>query len=497
MLIPFTEPSLCRYIYINPANNRVHLMMPIVSGISIGLDNTCQAVLSVNVFCASNRLSIANFGEVLDQSEDLSQEIAACIVSIQSMGGNIENTLLDFINEHQTEFKLTKVLTSNDFDAIKKRFTEDYAEIKDSPHFDEFMLLDKSHPGLFVEHQGSIAIDFSEFAKSPQLNIDSPDFEQTREEYKQLSQTGVIPHKNEHIEASIEVNLDVLDELDKLPLKNRLQLLKQMPELQLRLQQRDFLHHVAKGEQQQAEDILKNSPEIAQRLLTTSGQFTDYSGRTFNCTAYEYAYWAKDKHMCRMLESHMIDDTKAQLLAKVEVMEESGLVYQQPDDQGVMQIKQSKHFDMTPLITALREYINGYRQWDRDDDYEAMETAWMKVGKAQRDVPAHIAHEYCRPDRSFAPLPSFGEENLPRILTFAADKSWFPLSSPSSGLGFDFALIRASAARSVPPGTRGRARLSARRDLAAVRHLDEVRIADLTQSRENLSRPASQLGLGR
>ena len=32
-------------------------------------------------------------------------------------------------------------------------------------------------------------------------------------------------------------------------------------------------------------------------------------------------------------------------------------------------------------------------------------------------------------------------------------------------------------------------------DLAAVRHLDEVRIADLTQSRENLSRPASQLGL--
>lgn len=34
------------------------------------------------------------------------------------------------------------------------------------------------------------------------------------------------------------------------------------------------------------------------------------------------------------------------------------------------------------------------------------------------------------------------------------------------------------------------------RDLAAIRHLDEVRIADLKQSRENLGRPANQLGLG-
>jgi hypothetical protein len=37
----------------------------------------------------------------------------------------------------------------------------------------------------------------------------------------------------------------------------------------------------------------------------------------------------------------------------------------------------------------------------------------------------------------------------------------------------------------------------ARHDLASVRHLDEVRINDLTQSRENLSQPASQLGLVR
>ena len=119
----------------------------------------------------------------------------------------------------------------------------------------------------------------------------------------------------------------------------------------------------------------------------------------------------------------------------------------------------------------------------------------------------HIAHEYCRPDRAFDPLPSFNEENLPRILGFdnfteTAGKSWFPLASSSSGLGFDFALMRcmrgwregrgwyAAWAMDVTISTR-----AARIELAAVRHLDEVRIADLMQSRENLSRPANQLGL--
>ena len=39
MLIPLTEPTAPRYIYINPLTNRVHLMLPVVSGTGIGLDN--------------------------------------------------------------------------------------------------------------------------------------------------------------------------------------------------------------------------------------------------------------------------------------------------------------------------------------------------------------------------------------------------------------------------------------------------------------------------
>ena len=113
----------------------------------------------------------------------------------------------------------------------------------------------------------------------------------------------------------------------------------------------------------------------------------------------------------------------------------------------------------------------------------------MKVGLAQRDVPAHVAHEYCRRDRSFYPCPSFNveQETLPRDFEFmnyetGDEESWYPLGSSTTGLGFDFGLIR-----QVLDGAGGLAWLRGGSiDLAAVSHLDEVRDADLRRSREIL-----------
>jgi len=50
MKLPFKELIAPRYIYINPKTNRVHLLMPIMSGTEIGLDNTCKAVYSLQEF---------------------------------------------------------------------------------------------------------------------------------------------------------------------------------------------------------------------------------------------------------------------------------------------------------------------------------------------------------------------------------------------------------------------------------------------------------------
>ena len=156
-------------------------------------------------------------------------------------------------------------------------------------------------------------------------------------------------------------------------------------------------------------------------------------------------------------------------------------------------------FDFKSLITALNTYVTNYDSWG----YHQQLAAWLEVGKAQRDVPVHIANEYCRPDRSFDPCPEFNEPALPRTRSFYnyvsnSLDSWFPLTSSSSGAGFDFGLWGGWEAGAVGGGRPRllRSRLEAAVDLAAVSHLDEVRTADLTQSREILNVEAPRLGLG-
>ena len=246
---------------------------------------------------------------------------------------------------------------------------------------------------------------------------------------------------------------------------------------------------VVRGQQDEAHAMLGQYPE---RLLTP-GDVTDYSGRTFRkITAYEYTYWAKDTHMCRMLEGHMDVATKAVILKRINAMERNGLTYEQ---HGVL-VEHSKHFDFTPLITALTRYVQGFNNGYHRD---ALIAAWMAVGMAQRDMPVHVVNEYCRPDRPFDPLPEFNEENLPRSVRFynfnaGSEQSLFPLAILGrSGLGVDFALYRTfDEARGIPgESTPGMAEF----DLAAVSRLDKIRTIDLTRLRENLEQGAADHGL--
>ena len=144
---------------------------------------------------------------------------------------------------------------------------------------------------------------------------------------------------------------------------------------------------------------------------------------------------------------------------------------------------------------AYQHYLDGYDAWYAANNWDAMDAAWWDVGKAQRNVPAHVAQEYCRPDRSFYPKPEFNEATLPRVLTFynlttGRNDSWFPLTASNSGLGFNFALMRAGGPSGIAWARPGRLATLRRLDLAAIIRLDEVRTVDLTQSREHLNPPA-------
>lgn len=275
---------------------------------------------------------------------------------------------------------------------------------------------------------------------------------------------------------------------------------------------------VAQGKQSEAQRLLQESKTKDKRdnpnLLLAVETFTDYSGRTFTCTAYEYAWWAKDRHMLRMLESHMDEPTKEAMSKRIDALEQQGLTYTQHGKT----IKGSKHFDITPLKTAYEDYIPIYTEWVQADyppvRRAAVVAALMQVGKAQRDLPVHYVYEYFRDDRSFHPALAFNEDELPRELTFNNHVSGnhnerlFPLVlTRRSGLGVDFALTRGSSP--PPPRIDGRplwrsctgndlwTAEGASVDLAAACRLDEVRTNDLMQSRKNLEPTAPMHGMSR
>jgi hypothetical protein len=556
----------------------------------------------LNVYCRAKGISAKNFGVILDGSSALSQELVKLIANALCLGEIVEPAIIAFFNRHKNDFKLTRELDSADTSAIVQKFQNTYRTVtatKENPHMDDFMFLDTEAQGaqdIFITKKGLICTDASHIIPVTPENQDY--LAQIRHEAG-LHRDIVTPQEEAVITIDIEPEalIDKLDDIEweRLPV-DVIEACRSLPEFN---DIRQLLGDVAKGKQDGAQAILESS-ENKQTLLRTAGKFTDYSGRTFKCTAYEYAYWAKDTHMQRMLERHMDDETKRLMLEKIDAMERIGLSYQQhgvpyqnahydmsfvlknlsehefqqlqsmlgksikkiqeatianyknisftatefehlknellnvkcsvwnympaclsnftllcyisypiffilscfiPSPAQILSKKLEKAFDFHSLITALDTYVTHYVK----TNYHQQLEAWMKVGQAQRDVPAHIAQEYCRPDRSFDPLPTFNEQNLPRILAInnysrTGDRSWFPLASSSSGLGFDFALTRVPWEAVGMAPTRGMCvswwRMAVL-DLAAVRRLDEVRINDLKQSRENLSRPASQLGLVR
>ena len=267
---------------------------------------------------------------------------------------------------------------------------------------------------------------------------------------------------------------------------------------------------VAHGEVEAANNMLRLNPQF----LLERCEVTDYSGRRFtNITPYEYCYWAKDTQMCRMLESHMDEVTKAKMLKRIDAIETYGLNYWQYD----APVMYSRHFDLSPLISTLKSHLEELLQtlanrragipFDKNM-LRVLRDTWMDVGIAQRDLPVHVVKQYCF--NSDAPsTPAFNEEILLKDLTFYnfrnyrhEEESWFPLNiSKYRGLGVDFAMVRG-------PHTIWRKAWSMHArwddyefgghsnvtnvinyvgfDLRTIIDLDKIRTVDLARSRDNL-----------
>ncbi|OGV37933.1 MAG: hypothetical protein A3E88_03295 [Legionellales bacterium RIFCSPHIGHO2_12_FULL_35_11] len=198
--------------------------------------------------------------------------------------------------------------------------------------------------------------------------------------------------------------------------------------------------------------------------------------------------------MLRMLEAQMDVLTKATMSTCINTLEKQGLTYTQHGET----IQGSKHFDITPLKTAYKEFARIYSDWQKSDlnsGEDAVMAAWMNVGKAQRDLPIHYVNELLRRDRLFYPCPEFNEETLPRELrcynnTTKKMERFFPLLlTETSGLGVDVALYTMRKAVHADNWTVTMAPVlfaASGFDLMAFTYLDEVRTNDCIQSCENL-----------
>ena len=463
---------------------------------------------NLNVYCNARAISSLNFGVVLDASPDLSHNLASLVSTTLASGEDVERAICNFCTMNADTFGLSRALNAEDLTAIRQTFECTYRTVtatNENPHMDDFMILDKEATGetaKFVTHQGSICVNFAEII-DPTAASSNPDyFESIRADF--TTHSAEVPHRNECVVGGdVEVNVETLlarindEQLQRLP-----QAVKDACRAHPNLHVRYFLYDVARGKQAEAEALLTETPANIQTLLQIPVVFTDYSGRTFNCSAYEYAYWAKDIHMCRMLEGHMDEETKAVIAARIDDMERIdtatgqpvGLVYQQDGAEH-----RSAHFDFTPLKEAYQRVIDGYPGWEAELNLMAMNAAWLEVGKAQRNVPAHVAQECCRIDCSFLSRHDFHETTLLRGLGFRNNLTgyteyWFPLPASHSGIGFDSALSILGGMIANTSGL-GVSATTVRWTLAAFSRLDDVRTADLTLLREHLNPPALSQGM--
>lgn len=258
-----------------------------------------------------------------------------------------------------------------------------------------------------------------------------------------------------------------------------------------------LLSHVAKGNQDIAEKILRRYPE----LLTHKGTLTDYSGRVFkNITAFQYALWALDvRHMCPMMldclpKNEQGERIRLSLLQQFDEVEEQGVTYQLNS-----QMYQEKHYNFSPLLNALKTLADNFHGWVASKNWAEINNHWCKeVGGAQRYVPAHVAQQ----SFGYTPYrPSFNEEPFNRPWKIESslkkyDYEPYFFSNSTQGLGVNFGILHVDSAFYCDMSEHTITRLIERNldgvfqhNLEDITTLCKVRTEDLIHVKEQLKIP--------
>ncbi|HGF1595810.1 TPA: hypothetical protein ACF9NF_002046 [Legionella pneumophila] len=239
------------------------------------------------------------------------------------------------------------------------------------------------------------------------------------------------------------------------------------------------------GAQDEMEAILRQHPED----LLVSHRLRDISGAEFaSITLLQHAMWTKDVwYMANMFidclpKNERGEKIRVALEQQAKQHMNKGTVYQLNGKHHC-----EVHFNLQPLITALRTYVEKYDNWTEQE----REKHWCTVvGLAQTLIPAHIRHHYCDPDEAFWDNPDFKKPKLKRsleIYNWVLGKSQLWAES-LTGLGRDFGIYAGAGGR----GRRGSG--VPRANLTALTALDKTRTEiDLPALIERLHTPIQNL----
>jgi hypothetical protein len=230
-----------------------------------------------------------------------------------------------------------------------------------------------------------------------------------------------------------------------------------------------LLRHIARRIPNKVMKMLASNSD----LVLLKGEVTDYADRTFkNISPLQLAAWYLDTDMLKLLFNFLREDQKQLAWQQLEALDQYGTEY-------------GSHYDFSPLITGLLNYVNNYASigpWIRGEYLRDT------VGQVQRGLPVHVANEYCRPYRSSPHFNTmYTRQHLPYIshVPFCDAMPWF-----SQGLSSHYAI---SWAEDYWPNTWDTSPASARSALDAMTTLYRVKIEELAKLKQQLLSPSQDM----
>ncbi|MFO1258127.1 MAG: hypothetical protein U1E78_06965 [Gammaproteobacteria bacterium] len=127
-----------------------------------------------NVYCKSNNLSAVNFGKVLEDNPAITNEITDTLSDAinTSNAHDLESKVLSVINSHLQKFGIAEALTEPQIAGIIDMCLKNYEVVKNSPHFDEFFIVDYENEGNLFCHRGCICFDIAKLTLENRILVD-------------------------------------------------------------------------------------------------------------------------------------------------------------------------------------------------------------------------------------------------------------------------------------------------------------------------------------